>query len=112
MRKNKLNAGIKNLLKLEDELTELSIALNSLINTENNIDAIQVSKSEIESLEKTIEFRNQFLKDEFTTLYHADKKFEYMNIKSIKIMLRLNLRYRFIPLHNFGSAISLNDLRN
>jgi len=46
-------------------------------------------------------------KKEFTRLFHADATFEYMNRESVLIMLRLNLRHRFIQLHQFGSAINL-----
>ena len=42
------------------------------------------------------------VKPEFMRLYLADSQFEYMNKKSILIMLRLNLSFRFIPLHSFG----------
>lgn len=45
---------------------------------------------------------------EFKRLYFADSSFQYMNKKSILIMLRLNLRYRFIPLHSFGINIDLD----
>ena len=42
------------------------------------------------------------VKPEFKRLYLADSQFEYMNKKSILIMLRLNLQFRIIPLHSFG----------
>ena len=42
------------------------------------------------------------VKPEFMRLYLADSQFEYMNKKSILIMLRLNLSLRIIPLHSFG----------
>lgn len=43
---------------------------------------------------------------EFMRLYLADKEFSYINAENIKIMLRLNLRYRFEPLHLFGIYIN------
>lgn len=46
-------------------------------------------------------------KKEFMRLYNADENFEYMNLQSVKLMLRLNLRHRFVALHNFGLKISL-----
>jgi len=46
-------------------------------------------------------------KKEFFRLYLADEKFEYMSKKSVLIMLRLNLRYRFMALHSFGIHIQL-----
>lgn len=47
------------------------------------------------------------LNKEFKRLYYADSNFEYMNLNSLKMMLRLNLRYRFVPLHQFGLMINL-----
>ena len=45
--------------------------------------------------------------NEFTRLYNADRKFEYMNKDSVLTMLKLNLSHRFMPLHNFGINIEL-----
>lgn len=45
---------------------------------------------------------------EFRRLYHADQAFEYMNMQSMKIMLRLNVRHRFVALHHFGNHIEIN----
>ena len=45
---------------------------------------------------------------EFKRLYFADKEFEAMNKESIKIMFRLNLRYRIIPFHAFGLFINID----
>lgn len=44
---------------------------------------------------------------EFKRLYNADNNFEYMNKKSILILMVLNRRFRFIPFHNFGININL-----
>jgi hypothetical protein len=44
---------------------------------------------------------------EFFRLYRADYKMEDLNAKSIKILLRLNLLYRFEPLHMFGIYVEL-----
>lgn len=46
-------------------------------------------------------------KTEFVRLYGADREFKYMNRQSILIMFRLNLRYRFIPFHQFGIHIEI-----
>lgn len=43
-------------------------------------------------------------------LYYADKEFSYMNKDSVLIMLRINLRHRFIALHSFGINISINGI--
>jgi hypothetical protein len=50
--------------------------------------------------------QNQEFVKEFKRLYHADKEFTAMNAESIKIMLRLNLKYRIEPLHMFGIYIN------
>lgn len=49
------------------------------------------------------------LRQELRRLYYADREFEYFNLKSIKILLRYNLKYRVIPLQNFG--LSINELK-
>ncbi len=46
-------------------------------------------------------------KKEFTRLYYANKDFSGLNLQSIKIMLRLNVKHRFIPFHQFGLFIEL-----
>lgn len=43
---------------------------------------------------------------EFKRLYYADKEFKYMSKESIKMMIRLNLKHRFEPLHMFGIFIN------
>ena len=78
-----LNRDIKKLLKL-----------NAIINN-----------SDIDSKEYKDAYGK--LTKEFARLYFADTKFDYMNVQSIKIMLRLNLRYRFYQLHTFGLMIEL-----
>ena len=45
------------------------------------------------------------IKPEFSRLYYADDNFEYMNIQSAKIMIRLHLTLRVVPLHLFGINI-------
>jgi hypothetical protein len=47
---------------------------------------------------------------EFRRLYHADDMFEFMSKDSILRMLRLNLKYRFMPLYLFGIKIQLNNI--
>jgi hypothetical protein len=49
-------------------------------------------------------------KPEFIRLYHADGSFEFMNLSSIKIMLRLNVAHKFIALHQFGLNINYAKL--
>ena len=46
-------------------------------------------------------------KAEYTRLFYADNEFEWTSAKSIKIMLRLNVKHRIIPLHRFGLMIEL-----
>lgn len=78
--KNKLNRDIKNLLKYD-----------------------------VEEVIKDAQIRN-WHHSEYKRLYRLDPKFEYMNKNSIRIMLRLNLLYRIISLHNFGLEINLDEL--
>ncbi len=47
------------------------------------------------------------MRQELKRLYYADDDFEYMNLRSIKIMIRLNLSLRVVPLHQFGLGIEL-----
>ena len=47
---------------------------------------------------------------EFLSLYNSDAKFEQMSKRSILIMLRLNIRYRFVALHNFGIFINIENM--
>jgi nitrate/nitrite-specific signal transduction histidine kinase len=56
-------------------------------------------------MQKTEVFKQH--EKEFHRLYFADRELEYWNLQSFKIMLRLNLRYRFIALHAFGLHIEL-----
>lgn len=51
----------------------------------------------------------QKLEEEFNRLYYVDRPMEYMNKESIKIMIRMNLKYRIIPIHLFGIHIDYND---
>ncbi len=45
---------------------------------------------------------------EFKRLYYADSDFQYNNKDSVLTMLRINLRHRFIALHQFGLNITVN----
>jgi hypothetical protein len=47
------------------------------------------------------------LKTEWWRLYNADRKFEFANKESVLTLLRVNLRYRFTSLHNFGIYIEI-----
>lgn len=47
------------------------------------------------------------IKPKYTSLYYADDSFKSFNKESILILIRLNLRYRFIPFHQFGLNINL-----
>ena len=42
------------------------------------------------------------IQPKYIELYRQDLKFKYISKKSILILLRLNLRHRFVPLHTFG----------
>lgn len=47
------------------------------------------------------------IEPEWIRIYRADREMTYMNKESIKAMLRMNLLFRFIPLHQFGLNIEL-----
>lgn len=49
-------------------------------------------------------------KKEFMRLFYADTAFEFMNLNSVKLMLRLNIKHRFVPLHTFGLSIDETKL--
>ena len=50
------------------------------------------------------------MKKEISRLLWADEEFTELNRKSILILIRLNLRYHAIPLHQFGLHIDLMNL--
>lgn len=47
------------------------------------------------------------LKNEFMSVYRVDPGLTLLNAQSIRTMLRINLRYRFVPLHQFGLQIEI-----
>ena len=46
------------------------------------------------------------IKPKYTTLYYADDSFKSLTKESILILIKLNLRYRFISFHQFGLNIN------
>lgn len=48
-------------------------------------------------------------RSEFIRLFNADRKIEYMNMTSLRIMLKMNLRHRYVGLHVFGLEIGLYE---
>jgi len=63
------------------------------------------------NLDKFWEFTDsgEFRK-EFRRLYDLDKKFEYMSMKSLKILMVLNRKYQVVPFHAFGIQTNLDEL--
>ena len=55
------------------------------------------------------EYTPEFEK-EFKRLYYADTEMSYLNVESVKTLLRLNVRHRFIPFHQFGLMININGI--
>lgn len=55
----------------------------------------------------TSEADEKEFKEEFMRLYLADPKAEYFNRNMLAAMIRINIRYRFVSLHNFFIGISL-----
>jgi hypothetical protein len=48
------------------------------------------------------------LKKRYKELYYKNETFEDLNDRVVKIMIKLNLRLRVIPLHNFGSKMKID----
>ncbi len=47
------------------------------------------------------------LKAELTRLIYADRDFSSLNADSLRTLIRLNGRFRAVPLHSFGLFIKL-----
>lgn len=45
---------------------------------------------------------------EYERLYYADEDFDYMNKRSVLIMVALNRALRVIEFHQFGRSIEIN----
>lgn len=80
------------------------------LNRDIKILANEIYRMSFESQEKYFEYLEKTASKEFKRLYGADSNFEEMNILSIKIMLRLNVSHKFVPLHNFGIHIELSKI--
>lgn len=52
-------------------------------------------------------FIADYAKKEFTRLYFAADDFKVLSKESILILIRLNLRHRFIAFHQFGNKIEI-----
>ena len=50
------------------------------------------------------------IKPEFLRLYRADSEMRAFNSNSLLVMIRLNNQCRFIPLHQFGINIDLENI--
>ena len=70
----------------------------------------EIYRMSFEDQDKYFEYLDKEARKEFTRLFHADQGFEYMNLNSVKLMLRLNLKYRFVALNAFGLMIKERDL--
>lgn len=47
------------------------------------------------------------IKEEANRLYKADPEMKYMNAYSIKVLLNVNVRFRFEAFHYFGANIAI-----
>ncbi len=74
---------------------------------ELNRDVKRLAKFVSNYVGTTDEKTEEYIKAEAKRLYQADKEMTYLNKDSIKVLLRLNLRYRFVQLHSFGLFIEL-----
>jgi len=57
-----------------------------------------------------IDWLESSAKNRFLKLYLKDDLFLYISRESILILLKLNLKYRFLSLHNFGNRIDLKRI--
>lgn len=80
---------------------ELNRDIKRLLNTYK---ALNELKMDNDTYFKSIELS---IKPELKRLYYADQEMKYMTKDSILILLRLNVRFRVIPFHQFGLFINL-----
>ena len=69
----------------------------------------ELCRMSFEDTGKYFEYIEKEAKNEFIRLYYADKTLESLSKRNILVMFRLNLKHRFIALHNFGVDIKLFD---
>lgn len=67
------------------------------------------SKS-FEDTDEFLKYRDTDAKKEFIRLYHVCSDFEGVSRDNILRMLSMNVRYRFIALHQFGLLIDCSKL--
>lgn len=72
--------------------------------------AAEIYRMSFESNGDYFKYIEREAKEEFTRLFYADQAFEYMSHASMKIMLRLNVKHRYIQFHQFGLLIEINEL--
>lgn len=77
---------------------ELNRDIKRLANYAKHIEDRGVANLEVEEAR---------IKKELSRLYYADDKFEAVTLANLRRLLRLNLRWRAIPLHLFGVRIEL-----
>ena len=79
-----------------------------MTNAELNRDIRRLARrvETLQNTEKIFEYLDE-VKAELSRLYYADDEFTAMNKQSVLILLRLNLRFRVIPLHLFGINVEI-----
>lgn len=86
-----------------------------MTNAELNRDIKRLNKKILKRLKQKeeekcrIDIFKEFEK-EYRRLYCSDKTFKVLNKTSILIMLKLQLKYQFVPVHRFGLFIDLEKL--
>jgi hypothetical protein len=78
-----------------------------MTNQEYNRDVKRLRKEVAKHTSTLTPEKENELKKEFMRLYYVDTKFEIANKETILTLFRINLRFRFIPLHLFGIKIDL-----
>jgi hypothetical protein len=71
--------------------------------------AAEIYRMSFEDLVPYFKYIEDVAKPEFIRLFKADDEFKNVTLSSLKIMLRLNVKHRFVPFHTFGLNIKLQN---
>lgn len=72
-----------------------------------NFNANLRHQAEVMKITPFFKWLEEEAKPVFIALYNEDPSFTYISKKSVLILLRLNLSYRFIKFHQFGIFIKI-----
>jgi hypothetical protein len=66
---------------------------------------INAKHAEPHTVEQWYDYLDEKVKPAFLKIYNADTTMAALNADSMRIMLRLNVRFRIVPFHQFGLFI-------